>query len=156
MCSKPVRIWKNIMNGLKSSSYLIDSNIFLRFLVRDDERMWKDCVGFFQAIEHGQVNAYIPTVIAAEIQFVLFSFYGFERSRIVDALKRIATMPNLRIHDDLVLPQAIFLYEKKNVKFIDCFLASSDRVQKGDATIISYDRDFDKLGIKRVEPKELL
>ena len=51
---------------------------------------------------------------------------------------------------------AIELFEMYSVKFIDCLLASSKLVQKGDAVILSYDRDFDKLGVRRVEPKDIL
>jgi predicted nucleic-acid-binding protein len=144
------------MNGSKSSWYLIDSNIFLRFLIRDNEEMWQDCVNFFQAIEHDVVHAYIPAIVAAEVQFVLFSFYGFSRSQIITALKSIEAIPNLRVYDDVRVPQAISLYEMKNVKFIDCLISSSERIQLKKATVISYDRDFDKLGVRRVEPKQVL
>jgi hypothetical protein len=48
------------------------------------------------------------------------------------------------------------LFQTHNVKFIDCLLASSKRVQENKAAVFSYDRDFDKLGVPRVESKDIL
>lgn len=145
------------MNGHKAdSSYLIDSNIFVRVFVRDDEKTWRNCVDFLKEATRQRFKAYIPIVILAEVQFVLASFYGFEKRRILDAVKSIAAMPNLRFHDDCSPSLAIELFETHNVKFIDCLLASSKRVQEGNSVILSYDRDFDKLGVKRVEPKDII
>lgn len=110
----------------------------------------------FRAIEHGVLRAYIPTIVVAEVQFVLFSFYAFKRSHVITALKGMVAIPNLRLYDDVSVFRAISHYDMKNVKFIDCLIASSKRVQSENATVLSYDRDFDKLGVRRVEPRQLL
>ena len=137
-------------------AYLIDSNIFLRVIVRDEERTWQDCVNILSAVEQNRIMSYIPMVVAAEVQYVLKSFYGFEKPAIVKALTGIIATKHLRTVDDLSLSLAVKLFEDYNVKFVDCLLASSKRVQSGSAAILSYDRDFDKLGIRRVEPRDLL
>lgn len=145
------------MKGYKSRpSCLIDSNIFLRAFVRDDEKTWKSCVEVLNGVGERRIKAYIPTVIFAEVQFVLGSFYGFEKRQILTAVKSIAAIPNLRFHDDCSPPLAIELFENYNVKFIDCLLASSKLVQEGKSAILSYDRDFDKLDVRRLEPKDIL
>lgn len=145
------------MNGHKGRSpYFVDSNIFLRVFVRDEERTWQDCVDVLKAIRERRIVAYIPVVVAAEVQFVLASFYGFQKRQILDAIKSLTAIPNLQFHDDCSLPLAIELFETHNVKFIDSLLASSKRIQEGNAAILSYDRDFDKLGVRRVEPRDLL
>lgn len=144
------------MNGRKSTNYLIDSNIFLRSLIQDNKSMGQDCVALFRAVGEGRISAYVPSLIIAEVQYVLHSFYGFDRDHIVTAIKSISAIVNLRILNDLELSRAISFYEKGNVKFIDCYLASSERVSKGQASIVSYDRDFDRLGVPRIDPAKLL
>ncbi|MBI5620340.1 PIN domain-containing protein [Candidatus Gottesmanbacteria bacterium] len=145
------------MNGRNDPcAYLIDSNIFLRVIVRDEERTWQDCMDILSAVEQHHIEAYIPMVVAAEIQYVLKSFYGLEKSAIVQAFTGIIATRHLRTIDDLSLSLAVKLFKDYNVKFVDCLLASSKRVQAGKAAILSYDRDFDKLGIRRVEPRDLL
>ena len=137
-------------------SYLVDSNIFLRVIVRDDQKTWQDCVGIVSAIEQNQLTAYIPMIVVAEVQFVLKSFYGLQRQSLVKALMGIAAMKNLEIVDDLSYALAVKLFADHNVKFVDCLLASSRCIQERNAAILSFDRDFDKLGVRRVEPRDLL
>lgn len=136
--------------------YLIDSNIFLRIFVRSNEQMSEECTLLLTAITQNRIKAYIPQLVAIEVQFVLDSFYRLEKHQVIEAMKSMMTIDNLVIMDDLFFPFAIQLFEEKNVKFTDCLLASSKRIQEGKATIVSYDRDFDKLAVPRVEPSELL
>lgn len=150
-------IWNDIMSGRNDSAFhLIDSNIFLRVFMRDNETQWHECSIFLKAVAEGSFSAYVPSIVPVEIQFVMSSFYRVEKKSVVAAIKSVVTMNHLQIMEDVSLSIAVDLYERYTVKFIDCLLASSARVQKRDATIVSYDRDFDKLGVKRVEPKQLL
>lgn len=145
------------MNGHNDhGAYLIDSNIFLRVIVRDEEETWQDCVDLLSEIEEDTIPAYVPTVVIAEVQYVLKSFYGFEKSDLIKALGGIVATKNLDVVDDLSFPLAMKLFEDHNVKFVDSLIASSRRIQEKKASILSYDRDFDKLGVRRVEPADLL
>lgn len=74
----------------------------------------------------------------------------------VESLKSIIAIAGLRIYDDLSIHKAVELFEEHNVKFVDCLLASSKLIQEGKAVIVSYDREFDKLGIRRLEPRDVL
>ena len=87
---------------------------------------------------------------------MLKSFYGLQRQSLVKALMGIAAMKNLEIVDDLSYALAVKLFADHNVKFVDCLLASSRCIQERNAAILSFDRDFDKLGVRRVEPRDLL
>ena len=42
------------------------------------------------------------------------------------------------------------------MKFIDALIASHKSIQEEAAVIVSYDKDFDKLGILRKEPKDII
>lgn len=136
--------------------YLIDSNVFLRGIIQDDKRAGQDCMSLFRAIAEGTCEVYIPTLVFAEIQFVLKSFYGFEKPKMVEALASVMAIQNLQIYDDCSMLTALELFSKYTIKFFDCLLASSKRVQEGEAGVLSYDHEFDKLGIRRVEPDDLL
>lgn len=135
---------------------LVDTNIFLRILVKENERMFKDCQAFFNRVQKGTIAAYIPTVVVAETSFVLSSHYNYKKENIIKAVEGIVISSGLEIFDDLRLSHALELYKVHNVKLIDCLLASSVRLKNSNAAILSYDRDFDKLGVRRVEPKDLI
>lgn len=137
-------------------AYLIDSNIFLRVFVRSNEQMSQECTSLIHAITEERLEAYIPLLVAIEVQFVLDSFYRFEKHQVIEAMKSMIATNNLQQVDDLSFELAIELFDAKNVKFTDCLLASSKRIQEGKAAIVSYDRDFDKLGIRRLDPHDVL
>lgn len=66
-------------------------------------------------------------------------------------LKQILTASNLKIIDDFDYNRALELFTNTGVKFADCLIACLKFFEKG-GTIVSYDKDFDRLGVERVEP----
>ena len=97
-------------------AYLIDSNIFLRVFVRSDEEAWRDCTALLRAITENTIEAYIPLLVAIEVQFVLDSFYGFKKHQVVEAMKSLIAVTNLQQINDISIERAIELFEAKNVK----------------------------------------
>jgi predicted nucleic-acid-binding protein len=45
-----------------------------------------------------------------------------------------------------------FISERHKAKWIDCLIASAPDIQSGETAVVSYDRDFDRLGVVRLEP----
>lgn len=132
--------------------YFVDSNIFLRFLIKDDEQKFKHCRRLFENVEQGKIKIIISPFILAEIVWVLRSFYKFQKQEILKALQAIILLKNLRIRDKSDMAMTLELFENTNAKFIDCLIASDNDLQAKKCILISYDEDFDKLNIKREEP----
>ena len=55
-------------------TYLLDTNVVLRFLLRDEPRMATAAEALFARAERGEVKLLIDSVILAEVLFVLQSF----------------------------------------------------------------------------------
>lgn len=136
--------------------YFLDSNIFLRILTADDEKMLLECVQLIEKIKLGQIKIMTSNFVLAEIVWTLGSTYKFDKTKISDAIKVIVNMPSLKIDDNCDTIKALELYSSKSVKYIDALIASNSEIQLKKMTVISYDKDFDKLGVKRVEPGMLI
>lgn len=136
--------------------YFIDSNIFLRVLAKDSESQFGYCVDFLKALKENKIDAYTSTVILTEVVFTLKSFYKFEKQEIIRAYKSIINLRGLKIEDNYDYLKAAELYSKYSIKFIDALIASDPQILDKKATIVSYDRDFDKLDVIRKEPGEIL
>ena len=136
--------------------YFLDTNIFLRFLVRDHEESYQDCQRLFELIRHGSLGALTSTVVLIEINYTLLSFYGLPKAQVVTGLKSITSLTNLKIVDKFNLQKTMGLYEENRVKFVDCLIASLDEVAQGQWRVVSYDKEFDKLGAKRREPHQVI
>lgn len=136
--------------------YFIDTNIFLRVLVKENEEVFKDCQEFLNLLKQNKIKAFTSTIVLSEIEWVLESFYKFPKEKVVMGLSSILKLKNLKIIDKFNLFLAIEIYEKFPIKFIDALIASNPKIFKKEITIISYDKDFDKLDVKRKEPKSII
>lgn len=132
--------------------YYLDTNVFVRFLVADDERMHTACSEVFGLIEDRRIKAVTSMLVFAEIVWVLGSVYEFPRAKISDALGTIGRS-GILFDNRCDTATAIELYTSHPVKFVDALIASHPLIKSGKLPIVSYDRDFDKLNVKRIEPQ---
>jgi predicted nucleic acid-binding protein len=140
---------------MKEYNYFLDSNIFLRPIVKDNLERVKECEILFEKIKKGELKVFTLNLVLAEIVWVCASFYQIKKEEILKILKSIFKFKNLKIIDDFNSYLAIELYEKYNIKFIDALIASNPAIFQKKVIVVSYDKDFDKIGIKRKEPKEI-
>ncbi len=136
--------------------YFIDTNIFLRTLIKEDEKSFKDCYRFLEAVRLNKVKGITSHLVLAEIAWTLSSYYQFEREDIAKALESVGNLRGLKIVDGYQIMPALSFYSAKSVKFIDAMIASIKQISAKKWTIISYDQDFDKLGLIRCEPNQVI
>jgi predicted nucleic acid-binding protein len=136
--------------------YFIDTNIFIRVLVKDNEKIFQDCKKFLTLISKGKIKAFTSALVLSEVNWVLDGYYQFEKEKVIEGLRGILKLKNLRFVEKFNLPLAVELYEKYPIKFIDALLASNPKIYKKEAIVVSYDKDFDKIGIKRKEPSQII
>jgi predicted nucleic acid-binding protein len=141
---------------MKEYKYFVDTNVFLRTLLRDEEKTFKDCLKFLNRIKTGKIKAFTSHLILGEVNWTLLRFYKFPKERIIEGLVSVLKLKNLKIMDKFDSIIAIEIYKNFPVKFIDALIASNPQIAKKEVVIVSYDRDFDKIGVRRIEPRKLL
>ena len=141
---------------MKEYKYFLDTNIFLRAIVKDDLRAAKECENIFELLQENKFKAVTSTLVLAELVWTGLSFYKIQKEKIVDLLKGILKLRGLKLIDKFNPLNAVSFYETRQVKFIDALISSNPWIIEGKMKVISYDRDFDKLGDWRVEPKEII
>lgn len=133
-------------------TYLLDSNIFLRTLVKEDEKDFQECIGLLEKVKRAEIKAVTAGVILAEVGWVLKSYYMLDRKDAAKKLAGIFKLSGLKIVDEYDWIEAIEMYEKFNVKFLDAVLATMPKSADKKWTIVSYDEDFKKLPVKWLTP----
>ena len=136
--------------------YFVDTNVFLRTLIREDEKAFKDCRNFLTAIKNNKIDGITSNFVLTEIVWTLASYYNFPKKNIVRAIESIINLSGLKIVNGCDIKYALALYKKKSVKFVDALLASIEELKNKEWVIVSYDKDFDKLGVVRKEPDTLV
>lgn len=135
-----------------SNLYFIDTNIFLRVFIKENELAFEESCKILELVKSGKIKAFTSSLVLTEINFVLGKIYKLSKMEVVESLKSILNLKNLKIFDKGNIIAGVFLYEHHNVKFVDTLIATNDLVLKNKAKIISYDNDFDKLNVERIDP----
>jgi predicted nucleic-acid-binding protein len=137
--------------------YLIDSNIFLRFFTNEEnKKVLNDCSLLIKGIKVGKLKAATSHLVIAEVVWTLSSVYKTSKENIIKVITTIESLSGLKIKDDFTTGIAHELFKDYSVKYIDALIASNPRINSKMCAVISYDKDFDKLGIKRLEPSEVI
>ena len=136
--------------------YLIDTNIFLRTLVKEDPHSFKDCSMFLESAKKNAFDVVTTSLILSEVVWTLSSFYKFAKLDVIRALRGIIHTRGLQIVDRYTMAAALISYEMKSVKFIDAMIGSIPEVIIKQWVVVSYDRDFDKLDVLRKEPGDIV
>lgn len=132
-------------------SLLVDTNIFLRFLTGDDPAKALACKELFARAERKEIDLYTNEIVLAELAWTLRSFYHQPREEIAGALRDILNLPTLRVPRKTMLLEALDLYERFNVDFLDAYNAA-DMHARSIKSVCSYDEHYDRLGVPRVAP----
>lgn len=136
--------------------YFLDTNIFIRVLELENKKVFNECCKVLDLVKNSKIKAYTSSTVLSEIVWVLGSSYDESREKILKGLSSILKLNNLKIVDNYDLSKALELYSDFSVKFIDALIASNPDIQAKKMVVVSYDKDFDKLKVKRLEPVDLI
>ncbi len=132
----------------------LDTDIFLRYLTRDDPDKSQACLALLQRIQAGE-EATTSEVVLAEVVFVLSSprQYTLNHADVSARLRPVLLLRGLKVPNKRRLLRALDLYATYiQLDFEDCLTAAQIE-QQGIARLMSYDRGFDRVpGILREEP----
>ncbi len=99
----------------------VDTNVFLRFFVRDVESLYQKAMGLFEKAENGEVKLETSDIVIAEIVWVLESYYDFSKAEIKEVVDTILETKNIRVANYERIKEAISLYASEKMDFIDAY-----------------------------------
>ncbi len=132
----------------------LDTNIIVRFITQDAPEQAQRAALLFEQLGLGNVNVTTSEAVIVETVQVLSSraLYNLPRAEIQTHLTNILSLRGLVLSNKRTYLRALEIYASTNVDFVDALnVAHMERA--GIDTIMSFDRDFDRIpGIQRVEP----
>ena len=130
----------------------VDTNVFLRYLTGDDRLRYGRCRELFEKAVRGEVSLFTSEMVIAELVWTLQSFYKVPKAEVIEKVLIILNTPNLHIPDKDLIAEALLVYGRKKIDYIDAYNAAFMR-QHRSSEIFSYDTDFDLMdGVNRTEP----
>ena len=117
--------------------YLLDTNVFLRTLVREDEKTFGECTSLLERVKRLEVEAVTAGVILTEVGWTLGSYYKTGRAAVAEKLEGIVRLGGLKIVDRYDWGRAFRFYGDLNVKLVDAVVAAMPEVYKKEWTVVS-------------------
>lgn len=131
---------------------LLDTNILLHYLTRDDPDRAAAALALLTRVERGQERVATSPLVIFETIFTLQKRYHFPKNEIRQAMTDLISMRGLQLPNKAQWIDALDLFVSQNIPFVDAYNAVYMR-SRGLNEIYSWDGDFDKIaGIRRVEP----
>ena len=124
----------------------LDTNVLVRYLVRDDERQLATARRFIsRCVSEGQV-LFVPVTVALELEWVLRANYGLPKLDVVRQLSDLLGAQELTFESEAALELALRSYTEGNFDFSDCLHAALS-VHAGHAPLRTFDRTASKIEV---------
>lgn len=138
------------------SMVFVDTNIFIRFLTKDDPIKAEACYRLFERARQGTAELTTSESVLAEVVFILASkrLYNLSRQDVRMRLYPLFTLRGLKLPNRAAALRALDLYSRHTIDFEDA-LSVAIMEQQRTAEIYSYNTDFDGIrdsAIRRIEP----
>lgn len=103
----------------------LDTNVLIRFLLKDDEQQAQQVYQLFKQAEAKQDVLFVPLLVVLETIWVLQSAYGIADTAILAALGELLLMPVLRFEKPSVIQGLIASGRDSNFDLADLLIAYS-------------------------------
>ncbi|MBI5747884.1 MAG: PIN domain-containing protein [Nitrospinae bacterium] len=94
---------------------VIDTNLLVRYLTDDEPQKAKAVDNLLNKAIEGEVKILIPSIVIAELIWVLESFYKMGINEITDLVGAILNTPGVEVADKSIIITALKLYRAKNM-----------------------------------------
>lgn len=132
----------------------LDTNVLVRFLVKDDPRQAKQAVAFILGNCTAESPCYINRIVLCELEWVLTSAYGYSRDVVAEVTEKVLRTGEFLIENADEAWAALRAYRSGGVDLADCLIAKTNLARGCDATA-TFDRragrieGFDPLDARR-------
>jgi len=117
----------------------LDTNVLVRFLVKDDRRQAATAAAFVRGHCTAESPCHINRIVLCELVWVLETAYRYPRPVVAEVMEMILRTGEFVIEDADEAWAALAAYRDGGVDFADALLAHSNLAQGCDATA-TFDR----------------
>ena len=105
----------------------IDTNVLVRFLVRDDETQFEKAIGLIRREVGVENDVFISLLVVQETEWVLRSRYGMQNTEIIEAISGLLDAAEIRFEDEPAIEEALFGWKDSAADFSDCLIGAHNR-----------------------------
>lgn len=98
----------------------VDTNYFLRFLLRDIKSQYQETKNLFLLAGKGDIKLLSSTVVFFEVFWVLRLTYGKDKQTLITILDKLLEL-NVEFNEHQLLVSSVRLFRKVNLSLEDCY-----------------------------------
>ena len=117
----------------------LDTNVLIRFLVKDDEPQARRAAGFIRAECSPDRPCVVNRIVLCELEWVFASAYGYSRAVIAGVVEKLLRADALLVEDAEEAWLALRAYRGGRADLADCLIAAVNR-RLGCETTATFDR----------------
>jgi predicted nucleic-acid-binding protein len=102
----------------------IDTNVLVRFLVRDDERQFEKVKKLIRRETDRGETLLVSHLVLLEAEWVLRSRYDRNKSEILSAFSGLLDSEEVTVEDEASVERALFLWQDSPAGFADCLIGT--------------------------------
>jgi len=125
---------------LQKNTIIIDANVILRYLLKDNEKFYKEAEALFDDVFSGKKKIWIIHSVIAEVVYVLLKLYKVTRKEIAEVLTQLVKIKGINVQDKEVLLDTFKIFKNRNLDFVDCLLCAYSKKYQ----VISFDKKLNK------------
>jgi predicted nucleic-acid-binding protein len=129
----------------------LDTNVLVRFLVKDDAVQAGQVYNLFKAAETKQECLFVPMLVVLETIWVLQAVYAVDDRDILAALNDLLLLPILKFEAQPVLHVFINAAHEKNFDLADVLIAQSARALNCES-VLTFDKKAARFGLFELLP----
>ena len=124
-------------------TFLADTNIFLRYFLRDNISQAKQSAQYLKEAKKGNIGIIILPQIIFEVEFAMRKIYKVQRDTIAAKLLSVVRYPYLKVENREMLVKILHIYRETNLHIVDCFLVYEASMRN--VEIFTFDKQLKKL-----------
>ena len=122
---------------------LVDTNVILRYLLKDNELLFKKASSLLEKVKGGEEKVVIPESVLAECVYVLLRIYKVERQIISEKLQGLFSYKGVVNPDKKEMIYAITLFGKTQLSIVDCILCARATLNR--LELFTFDNELKKI-----------
>ena len=122
----------------------IDTNVLVRFLLRDDEAQFQKANKLIQWEVTAGRGVLVSQLVLLETEWVLRSRYGFSKIQLLEVIASLLDTRDIQLEDEQSVEEAIYQWKEASADFADCLIAARYR-RLGCSATATFDASAVKL-----------
>lgn len=123
---------------------IVDTNVLLRFLIKDDSILGTKASEFFNNASKGKFVIKLNELIVAECLWVLISHYKYSKEQAISSLRQLILREEFKIRDKVLINESLVFYLENNISWVDSYLYCQSK--SSGLKLFTFDEKLAKIG----------